>query len=240
MRKLAIVPVLMLAACGTSAPTLSGKTGLHVADVALANGAPSSALQIARTALEANPRNVEALLRVGEASYALGQAGQASDAFRKALAIEPHLPRAQLGIARIELGSDPAAAEADLHRALQREPSNVAMLTDLGVAQDLQGRHKDAQTTYHTALGIEPGLTSAQVDLGLSLALSGQATDAVQMLQPIGQSPSSTPKVRQDLATALALAGDARSASDILQVDLSHEQTVAALSGLAALHDTLP
>lgn len=240
MRKLAIVPVLMLAACGTTPPTLAGKSGLHVADVAMANGAPSTALQIARTALEADPRNVEALVRMGEAQYALGQGGQAVETFQRALGLAPHLAKAQLGIARVELASDPSAAEAILRKALARDPANVAMLTDLGVAQDLQGRHQDAQSSYRAALGLEPSLTSAQVDLGLSLALSGKAQDAVRMLQPLGASPSSTPKVREDFATALALAGDARSASDILRVDLSKEQTVAALSGMAALHDAGP
>ena len=240
MRKFAIVTALVLAGCSTTPPSLAGKPGLHVADVAMANGSPATALQIARTMLEANPRSVEALVRMGEAQYALGQRPQAAETFQRALDLEPLSQRAELGLARVTLASDPGAAEAILHRALSHAPANAAMLTDLGVAQDLQGHHRDAQSAYHAALRVEPGLTSAQVDLGLSLALSGQAQDAVQMLQPLGASSSSTPKVREDLATAMALAGNTRAASDILQVDLSKEQTVAALSGLAALHDSGP
>lgn len=235
MRYIALIAVLLLGACSVAPPTLSGKSGLHVADVAMANGSPMTALQIARTALESDPRNVQALVRVGEAQYALHQNGQAIETFRRTIAIDPSSSRAQIGIARIQLATNPVDAEATLRKALAREAGNAAALNDLGIAQDLQGKHEAAQASYRAALGVEPGLMSTQVNLGLSLALGGRAREGVQMLQPLGESPSSTPKVREDLAAALALAGDERSASDVLHVDLTKEQTVAALTGLAAL-----
>ena len=235
MRHVALTAILLLAACSATPPTLAGRSGLHVADVAMANGAPSTALQIAKAALEANPHNVQALIRMGEAQYAMRQNGQAIETFRRAVAIDPSSSRAQIGIARVQLALDPLDAEGTLRKALSRDAANAAALNDLGIAQDLQGKHEAAQASYRAALGSQPGLLSAQVNLGLSLALSGKAREGVQMLQPLGESPASTPKVREDLAAALALAGDERSASDVLHVDLSKEQTLAALTGLAAL-----
>lgn len=244
MRKLAILPVLLVAACATQPPnlagTLSGKTGLHVADVAMANGIPQTTLQIAHSMLEKDPGNVEAMLRLGEAQYSMGQRMPAADTFRRALALQPRSARARLGLARIELATNPATAEATLRAGLAAEPTNASLLTDLGVAQDLQGRHAEAQASYRSALGARPDLASAQVDLGLSLALSGQAHDAVRMLEPFGADPSSTPRVREDLATALALSGNTAAASTMLEADMSRDQAVMALSGLSALHDAGP
>jgi Flp pilus assembly protein TadD len=237
MRSTLLLSLLLVAGCsGSHDSSFSTRPpGLDVADAALANGAPDTALHIAQQALAANPRNVSAMVRVAEAESALGQRDQATRGFRQALALEPDNTGAALGLGRLELASDPAAAAGVLLRLSTRDPHNVAVLVDLGIARDLLGQHAEAQRAYRLALAIEPERAAANVNLALSLALSGDPRQALTILRPIALSPGASPRVRQDLAVALVLAGDDEEAGRVLHTDMPQPEALALVTDYHAL-----
>ncbi len=236
---------LLLTGCGgaparltlpPASPRLStAQPSLRVADAALAGGAPAMALQVADGILARQPNDAAALLRQGDALYALQRGAEAADSYMHALAVAPHSAPALIGLARVRLGRDPAAAETLLQQALALDRRNPTALNDLGIARDLQGHHAAAQQAYQAALAEAPAMTAAEVNLGLSLALSGDPTRALQVLRPLAASPDTSSRIRQDLAAALALAGDSAAAEALLARDLSPAQVAEALSGYQQL-----
>ncbi|MBV9783516.1 MAG: tetratricopeptide repeat protein [Acidisphaera sp.] len=243
MRILILVSAaLVLTACAnhntisyrSDPPLAPGKPGLRVADAAMEGGAPAVALSVTDGVLATDPRNVAALDRKGNALYELNRPAEAAESYQRALTIAPGNVDALIGLGRIRLSTDPAAAEALLRRAAARQPRNAAAQNDLGIACDLQGRHKDAQLAYRRALAASPSEVAPQVNLGLSLALGGDAQRGVAMLQPLAAG-NPTPRVRDDLAAALAMAGDSDQAERLLRPELSDEQVREAMMGFVAL-----
>src|ERR1700761_2604636 len=216
MRRYSLFLLLALASCsGATGPTADVVPGLDIADAALANGAPDSALRIADRILEHDPRNVAALVHKGDAETALGQRNGATQSYSRALELAPDDANALLGLGRLKLANDPLGAAGLFERLANRNPPMVAALVDLGIARDLQGQHAEAQKAYRRALAIEPEGLAATVNLGLSLALSGNPQQALEILRPVAAQHPTSPRVRQDLAVAFTLAGDSAAAQAI-------------------------
>ncbi|HLB98303.1 MAG TPA: SPOR domain-containing protein, partial [Acetobacteraceae bacterium] len=213
----------------------SGQLSLHLADAALAAGAPDLALNVTGSILAPHPRDIDALATEGDAHYVKGELAPAEQAYRAVLAIDPGSARGEIGLGRILLQSDPIAAEAAFLHALQREPRNITALSNLGVARDLQERHAEAQLAYRQALDIAPDNAATLASLGLSLALSGDAGSGVRILRPLASDPAAPARVRDNLAVALTLAGDTSGAERALGADLSQPETATAIAGYRAL-----
>jgi Flp pilus assembly protein TadD len=247
MRYLAATILLLLTSCTerlpgdtipfqAPLPALSEwKPSLHLADTLLADGAPAVALHISDQLLAKNPRNAAALVRRGDALIALGRNLEAATSYNMAIDIESRNNRALMGLGKVRLAQDPAAAEALFARIVNHDGNDANALDNLGVARDLQGHHTAAQEAYHRALVAKPAMVAAQVNLGLSMALSGDADGAVRMLQPLATAPDAAPSVRHDLALALTLSGRKDQASTVLSRDLPPDQVRRALDGFEAL-----
>lgn len=236
MRGVTLCMLILLCACSPRGSTGvgSGPPGIDVADAALKGGSPEIALQISDSLLARHPGNEAVLLTRGEALTALGRPDEAAANFAQALAANPDSVGAHIGLGRLKLSTDPVAAEALFLEALQHEPRNAVALNDLGIARDLQGRHKDAQTAYREALGVDSDMPAAQVNLALSLAMSGQSGDAVQLLQPLADKPGAPQQLRHDMAAVLTMGGDRAQAAEILSKDLPPDQVQQALDAFSA------
>jgi Flp pilus assembly protein TadD len=232
MRPALLFLLLLLASCaGANDSSLPSRpVGLDVASVALANGVPETALRIAQQLLATDPRNVTALVMAADAQTALGQLDPAARSFGQALAIAPENGEAAIGLGRLRLRTDPASAADVFLRIVTRNPNDAAALIDLGIAQDLLGRHDEAQRNYRRALAIEPDRVAANVNLALSLALSNNPQQALEILRPLASGPGTTSKIRQDLAVAFALAGDDAEAASALRTDISQPEVIATVA----------
>jgi hypothetical protein len=73
------VSLTLLAGCSVQErnKTLAGKADMRLAEVAMANGMPQTALSVTREILESDPRNIAALLHQGDALVAMGQSDAA-------------------------------------------------------------------------------------------------------------------------------------------------------------------
>ena len=231
---MSLLVLLALAACGGGAPITTSPSG-NVARAALAGGANDLALRLSGESLGRNPSDVEALEVQGSALSEMGRPAEAQMAYERLLAVDPGSLPALLGLGRILLETDAPAAEAAFLKVLSRDPRNPQSLNDLGIAQDLQGRHADAQQSYRRALGVAPQMQAAVVNLALSLAISGHAADAVMLLRPLAASPGASTRVRHDFAAAALLAGDRTTAEAVLRPDMSPAETDEALTTLDGL-----
>ena len=219
--------------CGCA---MSGENGqvqrdLRVADVELASGATSAALQTTESVVAAHPNDVDALVQLGNAQGFAGQDDMAENSFRRALHEDSGSFAAKFGLARLHLKVNADEALSELQDLARSAPDDSKVLTDLGVANDLTGRHDQAQTAYRRALAASPGLISAQADLGLSLALSNHVDQALAILAPLASSAGMPAKVRQDYALAVTLSGHMNDAQLILKQDLPTEQVALAING---------
>jgi Flp pilus assembly protein TadD len=210
-----------LGGCGHKVADRGGTPSVSVAEAALQGGSADVALQVANGVLASQPNNAEALCVQGDALTMLGRVDEATASYAAALRADAGSIRAHLGLGRLRLASDPAAAETTFLDVLHHDPRNAIALSDLGIAQDLQGRHAQAQQSYREALGINPEMTAAQVNLALSLAMSGDHDGAARLMRPIATAPDASRKLRHDYAVVLAMAGNRAEAERILAPDLS-------------------
>ncbi len=229
--------LLVLASCNPVDRPKQGKLTLGLADTALAGGAPRLALQVSQAVLAQHPRDVPALLRQGDAYYALRELAKATESYNRVLELQQHSIDALLGLGRIALATDPAGAMSRFGQVLVLDPQNQAARSDRGIAFDLLGRHADAQSDYRQVIAAGGDATATEVDLGLSLAMSGDADSAVQILQPIASASDASARVRQDLAVALVLDGRNEEAERILLTQMSPEQVRVAIAAYRALRD---
>jgi Flp pilus assembly protein TadD len=230
--------LLLLGACTAQETSIAneGKPDLlNVADAAIAGNQPEMALQVSQAMLAKDPDNLLALYHEGAAYYAIGRCQDAIAAYRVALKLAPKSSQAETGIGRCLLKRNPLEAEQAFAAAVADDPSNAAALNNLGLARDLRGNFAGATQPYQQALLLDPGNIAIEVNMGLSLALSGNADDALQYLGPLANSQQATPKIREDYALALIAAGRQDEARRALSIDMTPDQTNAALAGYTAL-----
>ena len=213
---------------------------LHVANAALASGAPDVALRVADMNLAEHPKDVAALIAKGDALYAMGQTEAASTAYRSAIALDPGAVAAQLGLGRTLVNSDPAGAGAAFLAALRTDATTVIALNNLGVARDLEGRNTEAQEAYHLALELSPDSDDVKINLGRSLAAAGHKDDAVTVLRQVAADPQAAQQWHNQLMAALTMAGDGAWAQKVLGADLDQLATPAQSGPSVAAADTAP
>lgn len=222
----ALAIVVSIGGCGHlwSGSDTAGSPRLHLAESALKDGMGALAAQLADNVLRDDPRDTHALAIKADALAQMDRIDEAAALYRDLLARDAGSPRANLGLGRLKLVGDPAAAEALFSKALAREPRNVDALNDLGIARDLLGHHEAAQASYRDALAIDPKSTPAMVDLGLSLAMSGQGLAAIASLRPAATKPDANADLRHGYGRVLAMAGFREEAEKVLSQDMTPDE----------------
>ena len=228
------LPVLLvvLSACtGVPARLGDGSPSLKTAETALASGAPELAYRICGTLVDNGDTSVKTMVCKANALTALGRSAEAASSFAIALQSQPQNPDALIGVGRLRLTTDPGGAEQLFMRALAVQPHDSVALNNLGIARDLQGRHRDAQSAYAEALAANPDSHAPQVNLALSMAMSGRAGEASRMLRPLAISATSTARERHDYAAVLTMAGRPDEATQYLSPELTTAQAQEAVQG---------
>jgi Flp pilus assembly protein TadD len=193
------------------------------------------AIDMLETMLKTNPRNTEALVRLGKAQLMQGNTTAAEATYRRAVLSNPAHAEARIGLAKLLLDRNAAEAEPLFAAAAAAEPGNASAFNNLGIARDIQGKHATAQEAYRQALALNPDLHSAQQNLGLSLAFSGRTAEGVAILTQITNAGLGGRRARDNLAVALVLAGDTAEAGRLLREELSPADAQKAIEGYRAL-----
>jgi Flp pilus assembly protein TadD len=239
VRSAGLALLLTMGGCGSavmSDSTGAGTPGLNVAEAALQGGSGQIALQVSDGVLRESPNDVHALEIKGDALTLLGDYDQAGAIFQALLAKDPNSVRAGIGLGRVRLAKDPAAAEVLFQQVLKHDPRNITALNNLGIARDLQGHHAAAQPAYRQALAINPDLESAQVNLALSMAMNGQGPAAIKLLQTKAIRADAPAKVKHDYAVVLAMAGKRSEAERVLSDDMAPEDARRLLDSATGTH----
>jgi Flp pilus assembly protein TadD len=234
----AIAAMLVASGCASTQVSYSGMDapGLRAADEALRLGSTQLALQVSDSVLRAAPSNASAMEIKADALAQMGKTEEAAALFQTLLSQNPDSIRANIGMGRIKLLTDASVAEPLFRRVLRQDPKNLTALNNLGIAQDLLGRHDEAQATYRQALDLNPNLESAVVNLSLSLAMSGRGTEAMQLLGPKARAPEASAKLKQDYASVLSMSGHKTEAERFLAQNMTPDGVRQVLDSVSPTH----
>lgn len=194
---------------------------MRIGKAARNGGDYSNAVAVFRRAAEVEPRLPDPFVAIGDTLLALGSVDEAIVAYNSALARDQTCLPALQGLAKayVQTGR-PELALAPLNQALALSPDDPKLVVLLGVVEDIEGRHSQAQLDYRRGLQRAPGDPALTVDLALSLALSGDYPNAIAVLQPLATAASATAQERQTLALIYGLEGSVGEAARLGRVDL--------------------
>lgn len=147
-------------------------------------GQHDQAAATAQGVVTLQPANVEAMLELGRAHIARGQAfyGIAPLEQAKALAPRDWRPLSLLGVAYQQVRR-PEDAQAAWAEGLRLSPENPEILTNAAVARTAQGDAAGAEALLRRAV-VQPGATlKMRQNLAMALGLQGKTTEAEQIIR---------------------------------------------------------
>ncbi len=119
-------------------------------------------------------------IRQGNTNSAIAQ-------YRKAIAIDPHLPGVHFELAELLRTSTDEAikqqAEQEYHTALQQDPQNEKSLLRLADIDARKGNTEQSYEEYHKAVELQPSDADAKLGLARTLIEMNQADKALPLLE---------------------------------------------------------
>lgn len=158
--------------------------GVRLAEALREMGRHDRAVEAAEGVLLVQPRNVEAMLEVGRAHIARGQAFYGIEALETARDTAPRdwRPLSLLGVAYQQVRR-PAEAQAAWSAALGLSPDNPGVLSNMAMALVAGGDPVSAEPLLRRAVA-QPGATlQMRQNLALVLGLNGNRAEAEQILR---------------------------------------------------------
>ncbi|WP_296172506.1 tetratricopeptide repeat protein [uncultured Brevundimonas sp.] len=158
--------------------------GVKTAQALREMGQFDQAAETAQGVLTLQPANIEAMLEVGRAHIARGQAFYGIAALEQARAAAPRdwRPLSLLGVAYQQVRR-PDDAKAAWSEALRLSPDNPDVLTNAAIARMGEGDAPSAEILLRRA-AAQPGATlKVRQNLALSLGLQGKTGEAEQILR---------------------------------------------------------
>jgi Flp pilus assembly protein TadD len=214
---------------------------MRIAAAARSGGDLPNAVGVYRRAAEMAPFDPAPLIGAGDALLQMGSVNEAIVSYNAALARPGDTLGAQAGLAKAFLRTGkPQLALSPLSKALEQSPGDPKLMLLLGVTQDMEGRHWDAQAYYRDGLGRAPGDPALTVNLALSLALSGNYPNAIAVLQPLAMSATGSAQERQTLALIYGLNGNIAEAARLGRIDLDDESVAHNLAFYQSLRQLPP
>jgi tetratricopeptide (TPR) repeat protein len=126
---------------------------LHLGEIFLGAGAADRAGELALSALETAPDNLEALTLLGAAASEAGHDEAAEDVFKRVLAKEPGRVPVAIALAGIYNREERIAdARTVLNQAIQMQPGSALPLLALGRLEERQGELAAAERAYRAAV----------------------------------------------------------------------------------------
>ncbi len=158
--------------------------GVRLAQALRELGQHERAAETAQGVLQVQPSNVEAMLEIGRAHIARGQAFYGIDALEQARDLTPQdwRPLSLLGVAYQQVRR-PADAQNAWALALRLSPENPAVLSNMAMALASTGDAAGAEPLLRRAV-TQPGATlQMRQNLALVLGLNGRQDEAEQILR---------------------------------------------------------
>jgi tetratricopeptide (TPR) repeat protein len=167
-------------------------------------GNEDRALAEMNAAIALRPHDAESYQQRAIVYADAGETAKAVEDYRRAIRIDPALPRAHYDLAQ-ELRKErdyPAAAEEYL-KSIAQDSLMVEAYNNLGITYQLMKEYPAAVRSFKTAIRLDPRYVRAYNNLGAALAESGDLSGAIAAFnEAIGRDPS-YPSSYKNLAIAL-------------------------------------
>ena len=158
--------------------------GVKLAEALRQMGQNDQAATIAQQVLVTQPTNVDALLEVGRAHIARGQAFYGIGALEQAKALAPNdwRPLSLLGVAyqQVRRADD---ARAAWNAALTLSPDNAEVMNNAAMAQMTGGDPLGAETLLRRAVAQPNASMQMRLNLAMALGLQGKIGEAEQIIR---------------------------------------------------------
>ena len=156
---------------------------------------------------------------------------RAKNLAQRALQLSPDLgePHACLSYVFRRYDWDWAAAESEVHRALDLDATNPVVLTIAGTFYDTMGHWEDAERHQRAALAHDPLSTYAMYGLGSTLYGAGRYDEAEAMYRRLLEAAPGFSWTRLDLAETLLMEDKPEAAVAILQQEDEEEYRLSIL-----------
>ena len=139
----------------------------------LQRGDNAKAKELYEQVLQADPRNVDALLGLGAIALNDGRVEDASRYYQSVLELDPRNSYAQAGLISIIGAADVPASESRLKRLIARDPS-AFLYFSLGNLYAEQAQWPNAQQAYYQAFQMQPDNPDYAFNLAIGLEHLGQ------------------------------------------------------------------
>jgi cytochrome c-type biogenesis protein CcmH/NrfG len=161
---------------------------LHLAHALEEQDDLEGAIEKQREALEIDPQNVEARIKLGDWLRRLGRLDDALLEYGRADALSGDNPDLLRSIGEILLQQQKfAPAEMVLQRAVDRAPDDPAIISLLAGAKQLQGRREEACVDYERALALDPDNVPVRMAYADALTRLGRLDDALPQFEQVLQ-----------------------------------------------------
>ncbi len=159
-----------------------------------------------------------AFFALGELYQSIGDAAKASDAYEKAVRVEPNEPalHTRLGMAQLAMGM-PVNAERNFRRALELEGDDKPSLDYLALVLGNTGREHEIPALWKEQIERTPDNAHAHAKHALSLVQSGREQEGVEAFESALKSLSDPAVVKRYYAPMLAEKGDVDRAMDFYE-----------------------
>ena len=183
-------------------------------------GKVEKAKEFLRSALKANPKNVEALTLLGSIAVSQKNLPEAESHFKAAIALQPKVPVGYVALARLYMGEKKFdEAIKTVKEGLNQQPKDYALRLTLGGLLEIKGEYEAAITLYEFMLKDQPG--SLVIANNLASLLSDHRTDkdSLQKAQTIATilKDSPVPQFKDTLGWIDYRLGDYKAAVQILE-----------------------
>lgn len=153
---------------------------VDAAEAALAKSDFRGAADLARRAVEGNPRSSAAHRILGDAALAQGDPSTAEREFIAATAIDPADAKAEIGLGRTaDRAHQPNTAAAHYRRALEIDSKSLVAALGLGEALEQAGDRPSARQAFGRATEVEPGNAAARDRYSVFLLGNGEVGAAI-------------------------------------------------------------
>lgn len=204
--------------------------------VHLARGEAASALAIFDRLEASAPTLPSVARRRGEALQLLGREEAATEAFRRAVAVDPLDLSAHHALNQLLYRRRDAAFLTSYAEAARRVGDPTPLRLDLASTLVMADRAREAAVVYREVLAREPDKVDALFGLATALAADGSPADAVAHFERAMQRRPDLAHVRYGLISALLRTGEPLRAAALADTCLQaapDDQTALALLGLA-------
>lgn len=217
--------VLILVGCqSTNNVEKEASEDMKVAEVALMNGKPESAMDLYRKMLISKPDDPQLLLLMGSAANQASRYDEALHYLKRGIELnQSSAIYRELGRAWLALGELKQATTA-LEESVRLVATDDVAHNSLGVSYSLNKQYSKARESYSHALSLMPSSNEYRNNLAMAWILDGKPEQGIRILHPIFVRGEASVKLQLNLALAYALSGDSASAKSIAREHLSQPE----------------